>query len=128
MPLVTQTSFKQNWYLLASQNLQTIAENISLYDDEERKAPDLTTLQMGKQFLELLNRELPKGSGLADPKITVSPNGDLVITIGSRPQSLNVRFSGWSTKFLFKHPTLGTVKGSGLAESKELAIQHFQTR
>jgi len=115
-----------NWFASASQSLKLIQDNLAMYENDERVAPSNAILENVRIFLETLKDKTAGHINLSEPKLFVSPNGDIVTTFGDRPQVLNVRF-GNSTTFLFIHPTLGTVKGTEICDAIVLTINHFQT-
>lgn len=121
-----QTARKPDWFIAASKSLQLIEENLCAYKSEDREAPNEAVINAVREFLKGLSSRVPKDWNIAEPKLFVSPNGQIVATMGCRPQTLNIRFAPEVT-FLFKHPDLGTSKGNGLEATICLVLEHFRT-
>jgi len=122
-----QTLNKPSWFTSASRSLELIEENIGDFENDERIAPTPEVIQAVREFLKVLDGQVSTDFNITEPKLFVSPNGHIVATLGSRPKTLNVRFTP-ETTFLFKDPDLGTSKGKGLDAAIKLVVEHFQTR
>src|SRR3990167_7260465 len=126
MTQLAPTACKPDWFIAASNSLRLIEENVHKYENDERIPPSSEVIESVQSFLETLRSLAPVNSDIAEPKLFVSPNGDIVAKLGSRPQTLNIRF-GAVAGFVLVHPKLGTLKGDGVSGAIELAIKHFQT-
>lgn len=117
---------RPDWFLAASENLEKIENNLEKYENDERIRPSAETIASVKTFLKAVftaNEE----AVIAEPKLFVSPNGQVVATLGDRPQCLSVTFSP-DISFIFRHPEFGVIKGIGLECPVKIALEHFRTR
>lgn len=126
MTQLAHTACKPDWFIAASKSLRLIEENVHKYENDERIPPSSKVIESVQSFLDALRSLAPVNSAIAEPKLFVSPNGDIVATLGSRPQTLNIRF-GAASSYVLVHPKLGTSKGEGASGAIEIAIKHFQT-
>lgn len=126
MTPLAPTACKPDWFIAASKSLRLIEENVHKYENDERIPPSFEVIESVQLFLETLRTLAPVNAAIAEPKLFVSPNGDIVATLGCRPQTLNIRF-GTAASYVLVHPKFGTSKGEGASGAIEMAIKHFQT-
>ena len=113
------------WYTAAWNTLSRIERNASDYEDldEGDQAPSTEVFEAVRAFLNVL-----KGDGslkVEEPRMSVSPNGHLVLTYGDSCRSLNVRFTP-TVFFFFKHPEMASIKGNGPSGAIVLIAKYFR--
>ena len=108
------------WFASAMHNLALIEENQSVYHNSERKAPSAEVFAAVRQFLESC-----KDENIDEPSLFVSANGHIVLTIGSRPKTLNIRFSP-RVSFVLKSAASEPFKGGGMECAIKATLENFK--
>ncbi len=115
---------RRAWFTAASNSLELIERNRIEYENDERIAPSTEIIEAVRTFLAMLIEAIPESKSVADVKLNVSVNGHIVATLGSAPQSLNIRFAP-KISYLFKHPRLQTRKGKSANEAVSIVSEYF---
>lgn len=112
------------WFTAAWKNLELIEANAPAYADAEcgDKAPPKEVFDAVRTFFTALrNTSIPK---LEQPRISVSPHGQIVLTYGNQTRTMVVRFAP-CLSYYFNHADQGPVKGDCMNDAVDLVSRYF---